>query len=233
MRSFKEFLAEELRPIGERLGSNPGGVHHDTKTGEKFYIKQYHNPEQAKAEVLAGKIYKHMGIHTLEPEMHGDSGVKTKWNEHVETKHRSFYDKPSKKHAEQLGKMYHAAILTKNWDVVGLEHDNIVHNRKTGDLHMIDHGGAFHFRAQGGHKDYGPDIQEKKSLRNSSLPSGHVFNSAFSAHPHAEKHGLEAVRKMDDNHIHHLFRTSGLKNWKEMHQNFQARKKSLLNAYSS
>jgi hypothetical protein len=232
MRSFLDFIAEALKPVANtQMGSNPGGVHVDDETGEKHYVKHYHNPEQAKAEVLAGKIYHHMGIHTLKPEMHGDSSVATKWNEHVSTLAPHKYEKLDKKQAHQVGKMYHAAVLTKNWDIVGLEHDNIVHNKKTGDLHAIDHGGAFHFRAQGGHKDFGPDIAEKQSLRNNGQASGHVFDHAFKQHPDAEKHGLEAVKKIDDKHVHGLFKNSGLKNWKDLHSSFKARKDALIKSY--
>lgn len=228
MLHFRDFLNEELKPIsGTQKGSNPGGLHVD-QHGQKYYVKHYKNPEQAKVEALTGKIYHHMGIHTVKPEMHGESGIKTKWNEHLEN--HSLHD-VSKKHAHQLGKMYHAAILTKNWDIVGLERDNVVHNKKTGNLHAIDHGGAMHFRAQGGHKDYDHDISEKHSLRDNQHPAGQVFNHAFNKHPEAEHHGLEAVKNIDDDHIHHLFKKSGLKNWEEHHKNFKARKDALLKSY--
>lgn len=231
MKSFLEFITEEFKKeAGTQLGSNPGGIHHD-EAGNKYYIKHYRNPDQAKVEALTHKIYDHMGIKTLNPELHNDSSIKSAWNEHVSPKDPPFYDKPSEHHAKQLGKMYHAAILTKNWDLVGLQHDNIVHNKKTGDLHAIDHGGAFHFRAQGSHKDYGSDIAEKKSLRNPDLPAGHVFNSAFKHHPEAEKHGLEAVKNIDDKKIRGFFRDSGLHNWTELHNNFMERKKKLIKSY--
>ena len=245
MNRYTQFISEQVRKeqgggnineelvkqAGTQLGSNEGGIHVDTENNKKYYVKNYRNPEQGKVEALTGKIYQHMGIHTLNPERHGESGIKSEWNEHVKTERPSFYDKVSKKHAGQLGKMYHAAVLTKNWDIAGLEHDNIVHNHKTGDLHAIDHGGAFHFRAQGGPKEYGSDIAEKQSLRNPSNASGHIFNSAFKQHPEAEHEGLAAVKKIDDNHIHHLFKNSGLSNWKELHSNFVNRKKALIDSY--
>lgn len=234
MFSFKHFLLESnLTPVpGTQYGSNPGGVHTDSK-GKKFYIKHYHNPEQAKSEVLAGKIYHHMGIHTLSPELHHDgSSVKTAWNEHVSTQKPKAYENVSKEHAHQLGKMYHGAVLTKNWDIAGLEHDNIVHDKKTGHLHAIDHGGAFHFRAMGGHKDYSSDNTEKKSLRNGDNASGHVFNHAFKQHPDAEHKSLESVKNMDMNHVHHLFKHSGLKNWKDLHSTFVKRRDLHLKSYS-
>ena len=232
MLSFKKFIIEVLNPVsGTQKGSNPGGEHVDSETGDKYYVKHYKNPDQAKVEALTGHIYKHMGIHTLEPEMHGDSSIKSKWNPHVSTQSSKSYDSPNEKHANQLGKMYHAAVLTKNWDIVGLDHDNVVHNKKTDNLHAIDHGGAFHFRAQGGHKDYGSDISEKESLRNPSNASGHVFNAAFKAHPSSEHHGLEAVKNIDDKHVHGLFKNSGLINWKDLHTNFVKRKQNLLDSY--
>ena len=40
MKSFKVFV-EELKKVGGQLGSNPGGVHVDTDTGEKHYVKFY------------------------------------------------------------------------------------------------------------------------------------------------------------------------------------------------
>ncbi len=234
MKKFKDFIAEEkLTPVeGTQYGSNDGGIHTNSK-GHKFYVKKYHNPEQAKTEALTGKIYHHMGIKTVKPEMHGGTHIKSKWNEHLESVNSKHTDKISKKHAKQLGKMYHAGILTKNWDILG-PHDlgNVMHHKKTGDLHSIDHGGAFHFRAQGGHKDYGHDIDEKKSLRGEhGYKSSHLFNKAFKEHPEAEHHGLEAVKKIDDKHIHHLFKHSGLKNWEELHKNFHERKKKLIASY--
>lgn len=231
MINFKQFITEDLKPIsGTQYGSNPGGVHED-ENGTKHYIKHYSNSDQAKVEALTGKIYHHMGIKTVKPEMHDSSSIKSKWNEDLHQLKPKHFENLNKKQAHQIGKMYHGAILTKNWDIVGLEHDNILHNKKTKDLHAIDHGGAFHFRARGSHKDYDSDIHEKESLRDPGQASGHVFNNTFKNHPEAEHKGLEAVRKMNDEHLHHLFKNSGLSNWKELHKNFMSRKKKLLNSY--
>ena len=231
MKSFKEFISEALVKTGHQLGSNPGGVHTDSDTGKKFYVKKYHNPEQAKAEVLTGKIYDHMGIHTLKPEMHGHDGVSTEWNDYAKQMHPSEFKNLKPEHANQIGKMYHAAVLTKNWDIVGLEHDNILHDKKTDNLIAADHGGAMHFRAMGNSKNYDHGIDEKQSLRNPQNPSGQVFNHTFKTHPFAEMHGLEAVKNIDDNHIHSLFKNSGLKDWKSHHDAFKARKSALIKSY--
>jgi len=235
MKTFKQYLNEQMiKQKGTQYGSNDGGVHIDSETGKKHYAKFYRNPDQGKAEVLAGKIYKHMGIRTLEPEsttINKKSAVSTEWNDDLHPMQRRDFNKLSPEHAEHIGRMYHAAVLTKNWDVVGMDHDNIMKHKKTGHLHSVDHGGAFHFRAQGGHKDYGPDIAEHESLRNNSHASGHVFRSAFEQHPDAEKKSLDSVRNIDDDHVKSLFQNSGLDNWEEMHHNFNQRKKALLDKY--
>ena len=237
MIKLKQFIKEnaELTPVsGTQYGSNPGGVHVDN-AGKKHYVKYYKNPEQAKVEALTGKIYKHMGIHTIEPDhrvINGKSAIVTKWNDNLERMHPKEFESTSEKHAGQLGKLYHAAVLTKNWDAIGLEHDNVMKDKKTGDIHSIDHGGAFHFRAQGGHKDYGPDIGEHKSLVHNTGASGHVFGHMLKNHPNAEKEGLKAVKSIDDDHVHSLFKNSGLNDWSGMHKNFMARKKALIDHYS-
>jgi len=229
VKSFKTFTEELIPKLHTQYGSNPGGIHTDSESGKKYYLKHYDHPDRAKVEALTGKLYDHMGIHTANADMHGEDGIKSEWNDHLKTKHPSFYDKPSPKHALQLSRMYHAAVLTKNWDIVGLEHDNVMHNEKTDDLHSIDHGGSFRYRAQGAHKDYGPDIGEKKSLLDKSTPAGSVFSAAFKQHPTAEEAGKNELKSaIDDGHVHSLFKNSGLHDWKDLHKNFVERKKKLL-----
>lgn len=234
MKSFKQFLKEAYKAIsGTQAGSNPGGLHTD-EAGNKHYIKFYKNGDQAKTEALTGQIYKHMGISTVDPKyehIDGKHAVVTKYNDKIRPSDPSDYDNLKPRHAEQLGKMFHGAVLTKNWDIVGLQHDNIMRDKK-GNFHAIDHGGAFHFRAQGGHKDYGPDIAEHESIRHNEHASGHVFGEVDRQHPEAIKKAAESVKSIDDDHVHKLFANSGLENWKEMHKNFQARKQKLIDKYS-
>lgn len=232
MKSYKDYIAEALVKVGGQLGSNHGGQYRDEETGEKVYKKTYRNGDQAKVEALTGKIQDHMGIKGVSPEYSHEDGrhtITSSWNDHLEQKRPNFYKNDlDERQAKQLGVLYHAAILTKSWDAIGEVADNVLHHKKTGDIHSIDHGGTFHFRAQGGHKDYGPDIDEKKSLRDGSRLAGSIFNSAFEKHPSAEAHGLEAVKKMDMDHVHGLFKNSGLHNWEDLHKNFVARRNKLI-----
>ena len=230
MISFSYFITEIFTKVpGTQYGSNDGGVHTD-EHGNKHYVKYYKNPDQAKVEALTGKIYEHMGIRTLKPEYHqiGDKhAIVTKWNDSLSSVKPHEFDNVTHEQAKDLAKMHYAATLTKNWDIVGLEHDNIMKDHE-GKMVSVDHGGSFHFRARGSAKDYGPDIKEKESLKNNHEASGHVFSSLYRQHPNVEEHAKEAVRSMNDHHIKKLFQSSGLHNQDVLYKNFTARKAALL-----
>lgn len=235
MKRFKAFIKEDLVPEkGTQYGSNEGGIHTDTATGEKHYVKYYKNPDQGKVEALTAKIYHHMGIHTVRPDVrhvNGREAVVAKWNPNLRQMKPHEFHNLNHEQANHIGRMYHAAVLTKNWDIVGLEHDNIVQHKETGALHSVDQGGAMHFRARGSAKAYDSDIREHSTLRDNHEASGHVFKTVFAMHPRAEHESLDAVKGMDDKHIHSLFATSGLHNWQELHSTFQKRKANLLKKY--
>jgi hypothetical protein len=241
MLTFKNFLSlnEELvHSPGTQYGSNPGGVHTDSETGKKYYVKFYNNPEQAKSEALAGKIYNHMGIGTVNPEYRdmpnhplGRHAVVTEWNENLSQMRPRDFENLNSEQQNQVGKMYHGAVLTKNWDIAGLVHDNIVQNKANQDLHSVDQGGVFEFRARGGAKPYGPDIGEHQSLRGNGEASGHIFDTVFKQNPRAELEGAKAVKGMNDEHVKNLFATSGLSNSDQLYSNFMARKGKLLQHY--
>lgn len=162
--------------------------------------------------------------------MNGKPTVVSKWNPELKVEHPRTFDKVSPSQADTIGKMYHAAVLTKNWDIIGLEHDNIMTD-KTGQIHSVDQGGAMHFRARGSSKPFDPEIGEHSSLRNNQEASGHVFSSAFAQHPNAETSSLQSVRNIDDDHVKGLFQNSGLSNWEDLHKSFQSRKAKLLAKY--
>lgn len=234
-KSFKESVdsdGETMAKVGDQLGSNDGGIHEDSR-GDRHYVKFYQNPDQGKVEALAGKIYDHLGIKTVSPQtriVNGREAVTAKWNPRLEQMHHTEFKNLNDSQAGQVGRMFHAAVLTKNWDMVGLVHDNIVRHKDTGDLYSVDHGGAFHFRARGGPKDYGPDIGEHQSLRHNSEASGDVFHHVLTNHPHAYDEGRKAVQNMDMDHVHSLFKNSGLQNWEKLHDSFAKRRVELLSA---
>lgn len=238
MKSFRLFLESDqyIKEPGTQYGSNEGGLY-TSPSGSKHYVKFYENPDQAKVEALTGKLYDHMGINTVNPELksvNGREAITTPWNDKLGQMKPHEFDKLTPEQAHQLGKMFHAAVLSKNWDILGLEHDNVIKNKETGDLHAIDHGGAFHFRARGGPKHYGPDIDEHDSLMNNDQPSGKVFRSLDKQYPDAIHNAArEVLPKLDDEKVEHIFRNSGLTNWPDLYNNFNERKNKLKGLYKT
>lgn len=240
MLTYKEFVnrvvIEGLEQLQSRLGSNEGGQYYDSKTGKQHYIKFPKNPDQAKTEVLAGKIQHLMGIHTLQPQhqiINGRHAVVTDWIDDLTPVKHSDLNNLTPEHHHALGKMLAAGVLTKNWDTIGtgLDYDaGNIHLHSSGKLYNIDPGGSFNFRAQGGHKDYTPDINEKNTLRNPSMnyESANVFNTVFKKTPEALQTAVQSVKDLDDHAVHKAFQESGLDNWEELHKTFLQRKQQLI-----
>lgn len=192
MLSFIQFLAEQdndlddvshRQQVGHRLGSNPGGVFEDPRTGSKHYMKFYNNPQQARSEVAAGHIYNDIGVSNLNPKLvshNGREAVSTEWRDDLKNVTPNYHRwDDSDKH--QLAKHFVAGVITKNWDAIGLEHDNVMRSPE-GKLHTVDLGGVFKFRAMGGPKEFGHDIAEHESLRNPNIPAGQAFSTLTHDH---------------------------------------------------
>lgn len=186
MVTFSEYKTLEesfVKQAGTQYGSNPGGIHTHEPSGRKFYIKFPYNDEQSHVEAATAELYNHLGVKTLEPkvvDVDGKKGVASEWNADVSPMGSSsaFNDvvkDPSKAH--QLALMHHAAVVTGNLDIVGLEYDNILKHTHTGDLVSVDQGGAMHFRAMGDQKDFSPSIHKELSgFQNPAYQSGRVFS---------------------------------------------------------
>jgi hypothetical protein len=212
MTTFKEYcqLAESYsKEPNSKLGTNPGGVYTHEPSKQKFYIKFPHNPEQSHVEAATAELYGHMGVPTLEPktkEIDGKTGIASKWNPDLEI--LGHPDNVENRHHYDLALMHHAAVVTGNLDIVGMEYDNIVKNKKTGDLMSVDQGGAMHFRAMGDKKDFGPSItKEIQGFQNPAYQSGRVFSKI----PHETfKAASKHLDKLTDEKIDATMKAHGL-----------------------
>ena len=240
MKSFQQFLYEKLVQQSASRGSNDGGVYKETDDNSEHYIKHPFNPDQAKSEVLSGKIHNLMGVHTLNPKIsHVESNrlsVSTKFNHNLEPLKSKHLPSLTSEHHKQLGKIYAAGVLTKNWDALGtgIEHGqgNVAIDKKRGHFVSLDQGGSFNFRASGKYKDYKNDISEKDSLRDPKISAGaHIINHAMS-NPEVKPHVLHTLKRMDMGKVHEAFKNSGLHNWEELHKNFTERHQKLIDHLS-
>lgn len=242
MLGFKNFQADlhssedisNWKPKhGTQLGSNPGGIHVSPE-GEHHYVKFYRNPEQAKAEVATARVYEHLGVSTLKPRLvnyRGHIGVASAWRHDLQDVHPHEYNNPSESMKHDLAKHYVAGVLTKNWDTVGNEFDNVKRG-SNGKLVSLDQGGALHFRAMGGPKAYTPDIAEHKTYHDGGLNpySKHAFKTLTTPHLHAALQGMSGA---SHEHISDVFHSSGLKNPQHFADTFAKRRELLSSALSS
>lgn len=223
---------DSWKQVGSRLGSNEGGTF-EAPGGKRWYVKFYGDPDQARGEVVAARVYRELGVETLEPQlvtMRGRTGVATAWREGLQR----LTAEQLLEHREDLAKIYQASVVTKNWDVVGLDLDNIVLS-PSGRLAVVDTGGAFRFRAQGLAKTFGPDIDEVRTLRDAAVnrEGGRVFGELFRRDVWLEAQGAQPVLGLKKSGVEAMFREAGFGEGdvKELTGSLWARRQALIDRY--
>ena len=218
---FKEWLKiteEYIREPNTQYGSNPGGIFRDS-SDIRHYIKFPKDPEQAKVEVATSKIFNHLGIRTLSPEVElgvpGKIGVKTKWDDNLTRIHPSEFEEHIKNNVNFKHKildMYHASALMNNRDVVGQEFDNILLDKNTREPVSVDQGGSMHFRAMGEPKEFTREhVPELTSMLVPRRPTGHVFHIArILSTPEEIQNSRDKLNTLTDDKIDHIINESGL-----------------------
>lgn len=152
--------------IGEQTGSNDGALYR-APDGSRWYVKSPANAEAARNEVLASQLYRALGVDVPEVTL----GVR-KGKVAVASR---IVDGVSKAQAklvagavDGVGEGFAADCWLANWDVVGLNYDNML--VKGGKALRLDTGGALRFRAQGGLKgaEWGDEVHELATLRDAT-----------------------------------------------------------------
>lgn len=163
------------------LGGSTGAVLAEAN-GQKFVVKAGKTPGHIANESQVDELYEAAGVTVPRQQLHTDAnGVQKKVAEFINGKtlgelkvqDKAKYDAAVKK----LQKDFVADVLFSNYDVVGMNLDNIV--VKGGKVYRVDNGGSLAFRAQGKNKPFTDDISEINSLRNQSInaSSASVFGS--------------------------------------------------------
>lgn len=216
---------------GTQRGSNPGGLF-EAPDGTRFYVKFPADFNQAKSEVAAARIYEALGIETVRPflvKIGQRNGIASKFRDDL--KRVSAADVA--KNAEEAARIFQASVLTKNWDFVGASVDNLMLT-PAGRLAIVDTGASFKYRAQGGAKPYGADIEEVRSFvtqgRNEAAP---IFRPLFEADPWLEQRGARAVLDLDRQKVADEFTRLGFSEaeTKELTAALWARREALIDRY--
>ena len=124
---------------------------------------------QVQSEAMANEIYKVCGIPVPAQKLYPDAQALVLQEIFGRLLNECF---PNQLENIQLklGQGFVVDALLANWDVIGLNKDNImVDNNGNGVPFRIDNGGSLTFRAQGGRKEFGPEVKELETMRNPKI----------------------------------------------------------------
>src|ERR1035437_1317953 len=216
--------------VSNNLGSNAGGVH--IYRGDKYYAKFPKNPDQVHAEVAADKIHELLGGKTINHKavtIRGKTASVTEWKDDIKPLRKEGWDHLDDKQKQQAANLFIGSALTKNWDLVGLSHDNICKD-KNGDLRLVDSGGAFSYRAQGDQKDFDTDANtEINNFLNREKTSGRVYRPLAKAQPELFRNAAKQLRHISRGDF--VKATTGMKDQDKVVDTLMARRTSIMERF--
>lgn len=178
----------ELDTNSAKFAGGSGGAYimTDKSGGNKVIIKKEEVGEEGMknskqhliSEQLTDELYTVLGINSSESEIQELKGGKiVKVSKFIEGRNlNSLFSDPQSFEIvrEELKKGFVADCLFLNWDVIGLEYDNIIVDSNL-QPHRIDNGGSLLYRAKSGFKNESvltTEVTEIDSLRSSRSASG-------------------------------------------------------------
>jgi hypothetical protein len=156
-----------MKPIGA-LGGSTGATLAADAAGKLYVVKGGNSPDHIRSEAAANLIYRAAGVPVPtsrldESEDHSPKQV----SEYVKGKTlASVMGRARHEAIKEIQKGFAVDALLANWDVVGLDEDNIL-VPDHGPPVRVDNGGSLAFRAQGKPKQFGPIVVELDTLRES------------------------------------------------------------------
>lgn len=165
------------KKVGGQKGSQSGALT-QAPDGQQYYVKSLKSESHARNEVLANKLYAAAGITAPEVDLAQlddgplagakGIGVRSKIIEGDSNFASKFGSDPA--YRKKVHEGFAVDAWLGNWDVVGLNHDNIITD-KNGNPARIDNGGALLYRAQGTSKgmQFGDKVNELQTLRDSKI----------------------------------------------------------------
>ena len=182
----------DLEKISGQKGSNEGGLFKDKHLETLHYVKWPNSEARAKLEALTALLYSYAeipvpSVRTIK--FQDKDAVMSDWID--EAGPMTFED--MQKHPDVRAGFAVDAWLA-NWDVVGLQADNVV-SGPGGKAYRIDVGGSLLFRAQGKGREFPAFVQEIETMRNPSISkqAGKVFGDLSSEEMAASAERVAAI----------------------------------------
>ena len=157
-----------VKLMGAAGGSN-GARFAEAKDGTRWLVKAYRgHRDKVATELLANAVYRRMGVKVPEAGTLQFGGKPALAYPLLDGEVRRWEGED-----ETLAEGFMVDALVANWDVVGLEMDNVLWSPE-GEPFRVDQGGTFEFRAQGSPKPYGPVPSEVWTMAG---PLGQAFGT--------------------------------------------------------
>lgn len=156
--------------VGPQKGSNPGGTYTDPK-GVKWYVKTPKTENHVNADLLSNELYRIVGAKVpeeIKTTLDGKPALASKIIDNAKELGQSSPTEQAKAIA-QLKENFGADAWLANWDVIGLNQDNVLISAQ-GTAFRLDQGGTLMFRAQGETKPFPPSpVQEIWTMRDPKM----------------------------------------------------------------
>jgi predicted acetyltransferase len=193
--------------VSGNLGSNPGGIYKDPKTGKQYYVK-IQAKERGDNERLASALYREARIDALEVKEGVIDEFPVTYRDWVESGLTSYMDKIRDGSSGLVSDSAHDGFAVDawlaNWDVVGLGLDNLSFDKDNKPV-RIDSGGSLLYRAQGKRKgaEFGDTVPEIESLKDETknMATSVVFEDIT---PEAENESIDRVENITPERIDEL-----------------------------
>ena len=197
LKAGKKNYTADLVKVSGKKGSNEGGLFKDKKLDTLHYVKWPNSPARAKVEALTALLYAYAKVPVPTVRVirfQGKDAVMSDWIEDAATMN---WDEITKHKDVREGFAVDAWLA--NWDVVGLQADNLVKGPGN-KAYRIDVGGSMLFRAQGKPKAFPADVPELETMRDSGIAP--QASKAFKKlTPTQLKNGVKKVQAVTDAQI--------------------------------
>lgn len=182
----------ELELLRYKTGGHlDGGIYLDKTSGKSFFLKIPNTHNEVQNEMLASKLYQLLGIKTPSLDLIEFNGGMAIISEGVEN-YVNLGDAAIPEAASGLYENFVIDAWLANWDVVGLEFDNI--GFAGNEAVRIDLGGSLLYRGMGALKGkmFTTHVSEVCSMLNFSIN----YNSALIFRDTSIKHFLDGVTRI-------------------------------------
>jgi len=183
---------QELELVENKNGGHlAGGIYKHKATGEKFLLKIPNNQDEAKNEILAAKLYQLLDVKIANLELiefNGETAIISEWIEN----YTDLGGNQIPKNINGLFENFAIDAWLANWDVVGLENDNI--GFIGSEIIRIDLGGSILYRGMGTLKGkmFATQVPEVCSMLDHTIN----YNAAAVFNNTTVKHFLDGVAKI-------------------------------------